>query len=265
MKDSNLRNAPEAANSAEAFRLLRALSVMEKHGESVTENLVPFDKAGSRLTEKDLSMLRESLKRIANRVGVCTAVAERMEATPEKDPDPPAAEASAPRVVTTLEDEMFPLDGFSDNVTGLPARPIAEKAIDSAMGVGRPRYAVVFVLDRIGHMSNRYSIEVGTQAIRQCTQFLNQKLPADSLLFRWRGAAVVSVFDCSGMASDVRLLMEQIAIEKQKFNFINNGRSAMVNLTVSFLTIPFADHPTAESVYQLIDRFVESHSARQPR
>jgi GGDEF domain-containing protein len=159
---------------------------------------------------------------------------------------------------------MFPQEGLTDATTGLPSRSLAEKTLESAVSVGRPRYAAVFALDRICHMASRYGPEVGTQALRHYALFLNQKLPSDSLLFRWRGAAYVCVFDNSGTAADAKLLMEQIAIQKVKFNFLTNHRSAMVNLTASFLTIPISDHATVESLTRQVDQFIEAHSARQP-
>ena len=261
MKDAP---APTGGHSFEAEHLLQAILSMEKQADGISAKLGPFDKQGATLPQKELSNLRGGLKRIAARVGVCTALAERINIQPEAPAEASVADGSGPKAIITPEDEMFPLEGFSDNLTGLPSRLIAEKAFQSALTVGRPRFAAVFCLDRICHTSNRYGADVGNQALRHCAQFLIQRLPPDSLLFRWRGSAFAILFDSSGTPSEAKLLMEQISIQKQKFNFMTNQRSAMVNLTVSFLTLPLAETATAESVSTAIDHFVESHSGRQP-
>lgn len=261
MKDSHAQDV-SGHEEVEAEHLLRALSAIEVQAESLEEKLGPFDKPGAMLPAHELSNLREGLKRIATRAGVWTALAERIAAAPESKPETPAEDGSVAKTVVTPEDQMFPLAGFSDGLTGLPSRLIAEKAIESAIEVGHPRFAAVFALDRIGHMSNRYGPEVGNQALRHCAQSLSQRLPPDALVFRWRGAAFVILFESSGAASDAKLL-EQISSHKLKFDFLTSHGSAMVNLTVSQMTIPFAAHSRA--VYQQIDQFIEGHSARQPR
>lgn len=260
----NDRHAPQGGQASDAGRLLKSIASLEASADTLCERLGSFAKPGAMLPQKDLLHLRESLKRITARVGVFTALAERIAAEPEKAIEPPAQDGSVQKPVATPEDELFPIQGYSDPLTGLPSRLIAEKAIQSAMDEGRPRYAAVWCLDRICHMSGRYGIDVGNQAIRHCARFLTERLPSDSFSFRWRGTSFVVLFDSSGTLSEAKLLMEQIAVQKQKFNFMTNHRSAMVNQTTSFLTIPLADNAAARDVYQKVDRFVETHSGRQP-
>ena len=246
------------AQPIEAEHLLQALLAAEKQINVLADELRPFDKLSATLPCSELSALVEGLKRISERVGVCTALADRIATDPEKEADP-ADVAAADENAHEVADKIF-----SDDLTGLPTRLIAEKAIESAIGVGRPRYAAVFALDRIQHMSSRYSVDVGNQAIRQCAQFLIQQLPSDSLLFRWHGAVFVSLFDNSGSTADAKLLVEKICVQKLKFTFMTNHRSAMVNLSVSGLTLLSADHSSSDSACQQIDHFVEAHQARQP-
>ena len=263
VREAGVKDAPTLPIEAE--ELLKALSGMETHGETVASMLQPFDKHAANLPAKDLVQLRRVLGRITSRMGACTALIDRISTTPEVEVGPGhETAAQEPTIVATPEDAMFPMDGFSDKVTGLPSRTIAEKAIESALNDGRPRFAAVFVLDRICHMSDRYGTNVGHQAIRHCALFLSQKLPPDSLLFRWRGAAYVALFDTSGAMSDAKHLMEQISIQKLKFNFMTNNRSAMVNLTASFLAISLAMQESANAVAAQVDQFIEGHSARQP-
>ncbi len=242
---------------AEAGRMLEALSALEKQVNLLADQLGPFDASSISLSSGELSDLKQGLTRIHERVEVCIALGDRIAIHPEKELDPAstAAEEDAPEVVEQV---------FSDDLTGLPTRLIAEKAIESAIGVGRPRYAAVFALDRIQHMSNRYSVDVGNQAIRQCAQFLILQLPSDALLFRWQGPVFVTLFDNPSSAAEAKHLAEKICVQKLKFNFVTNHRSAMVNLSVSVLTVLLADHSSNDSVCQQIDQFVEGHKSRQP-
>jgi GGDEF domain-containing protein len=262
LKLHDVRSGREA--TTEAKQLLQALSSMETGADLLAAKLSPFDVPTATLPAKDLSQLREGLKRIAVRVGTTAALAERIGTTPEKERDPPDASGSKPAKDVTPEEKMFPIDGLSDAITGLPARSIAEKALESALESGRPRYAAIIALDRICHMSSRYGVDVGYQAIRHYAQFLHEKLPSDSLLFRWHGPAFLAFFDISGTAADAKLLMEQIAVQRQKFDFMTNHRSAMAILTASFQTISLGEHSGSETVFAQVDQFVDGHSERQP-
>jgi Diguanylate cyclase, GGDEF domain len=220
MNDSNVPDAQANqihAHGIDAGQILEALSTMELQSELVEAQLRPFDRQDAHLRLKDLTQLRDGLKRIATRVGACASVADGIstasdaEVASEEAAGLKAAglkqkkETAIPTAVAnTPEDEMFPIEGFSDTLTGLPSRGIAEKAIESALNRKSPRYAGVFVLDRICHMSSRYGLHVGNQAIRHCALFLSQKLPPDSLLFRWRGAAYVTLFDTSGAMNEAK-------------------------------------------------------------
>jgi GGDEF domain-containing protein len=267
MTDMKVRDAGSVEGPGlDAEQLLAALSAIETEGESFGSKLGLFDQPEGNLAVKDLTHLREGLKRIASRIGVCTALIEKMLATPEPRGSAIESEGGAGMagIVATAEDAQFPMDGCSDAITGLPTRAIGEKAIASAMTEGRPRYAAVFALDRICHMAGRYGTEVGSQAIRNFALFLTQKLPSDSLLSRWRGAAYFTLFDNAGTIADAKLLMEQIAIQKVKFNFMTNHRTAMVNLTASFSTFALSGYEAPDALIKQVDHFIETHSARQP-
>jgi len=264
-------NEPEAhsddALEDGAEQLLRALSAMEKQGDSIGEKLGRFDKPETTLQSKELTQLRQALKRIAERVGACTVLAGRIVAAPDEGAEQTVPEEAAKRSTAKAavpEDELFPEQEFADASIGLPPRSAAEKAIESAMSSGRPRYAAVFALDRIHHMSTRYGASVGAQAVRHYAAYLNQKLPPESSLFRWRGAAYLALFDVAGTITDAKVQMDQIGKQKLQFDFVTNNRTAMVNLTASFLTLALAGHEAPASMITQVEQFIGGHRARQP-
>lgn len=258
------QEAPPAAQESSVSEVLEALSRLETQADSLAEKLSPFDHPKSGVPANELQQLRDGLKRLAARVGTTAELAERILAADNGEGWRPA------KSVVTEEDVMFPVEGFGDKITGLPARSIAEKAIDAALSARRTgatekeRYIAIFALDRVCQISGRYGLEAGHQALVHFAQFLNQKLPADSLLFRWRGAAFVAVFSMFGNHADATRLMEQIAIRRQKFNFVTNNRTAMVNVTMCSHTIGLAEQANPGAAMEQIDHFIEGHCAKQP-
>ena len=253
--------------SAPASELMTKLQDLESDANSITERLgaleLSTEQATQPLTNQELLLLHESLKRLSSRLGVSRALIERLIPQSEAVAETDKAEKRRTQIVTP-EDEIFPLQDSTDPSTGLPTRVIAEKALALALAHGRPRYASFFVVDRIRHMSNRYRGDVGNQAMRHYHNFLRDKLPAEALIFRWRGASFLTLFEISGSLADAKMQMEQIVILKQKFSFITNNRSAMVNLTASFLTLPLSEHQSTGTLEDVVDVFIEAHSSRQP-
>ena len=75
MKDSP---AAHAGDSVEADQLLKAIGALELETDALGKKLEPLDKPEAMLPHKSLSHLREGLKRIAARLGVCMALVDRI-------------------------------------------------------------------------------------------------------------------------------------------------------------------------------------------
>jgi GGDEF domain-containing protein len=162
------------------------------------------------------------------------------------------------------EDEIFPISGVLDHLTGLPGRPIAFKALQSALSVGRPRYSGICSIDRLRFMSNRYGVEAGQEAIRFYAAHLRQKMPPDTMLFRWTGASLLALYDLSGPIADARAVLDHVNSQKVKFNFESHQRSALLSLTASTLVVGLASNHDASTVASDFDSFVNTHSRKQP-
>ncbi|BDC52479.1 hypothetical protein F183_A47940 [Bryobacterales bacterium F-183] len=164
----------------------------------------------------------------------------------------------------TLEDDLFPAGRVSDALTGLPGRDLGIKAIQSARSMGRPRYGVVFVIDRLRYMVTRYGTDAGQMSIRQYAQFLGQKLPPDTMMFRWGGASLLALFDASGLLSDVRHLADHTGSQKVKLNYESQQRSVLLNLTASGWAVALTTPPNELEIVEELDNFVSQHSRKQP-
>lgn len=162
------------------------------------------------------------------------------------------------------EDETFPVSGVVDHLTGLPGRLIAYKAIESALSVGRPRYTGICSIDRLRFMTNRYGVEAGQEAIRYYAAHLRQKMPSDTMLFRWTGSSVLALYDLSGPIADARALLDHVSSQKVKFNFESHQRSALLSLTASTLVIGLSSVESAPTVASDFDAFVSAHCRKQP-
>lgn len=279
--------------------LLAALVQMERQMEMLERDVQRFAPGAQQsLTEDALTKFREGLNRLQSRLGGNVSAVQQFIAYQEPPPPPstdtPAGESgnaspdesspgsgSAPKnkaltadtqpadpsarlVSKTLEDEMYPVDGLSDEITNLPTRFIGEKAIDAAIATGRPRYLGVIILDRLFHITARFGNETGTEALRHCALFLSAKLPPGTLIIRWRAGAFLALFDISGTLAEARHVIEQIAIQKVKFNFLTNHRSAMLSLTFGFQIFPIADAVNFKILAWQVDDFFEAHCNRQP-
>ncbi|MBS1832625.1 MAG: diguanylate cyclase [Acidobacteria bacterium] len=164
----------------------------------------------------------------------------------------------------TSEDDLFPPGRVSDTLTGLPGRDLGIRAIQSARSMGRPRYGVVFAVDRLRYMVTRYGTDAGQMSLRQYSQFLAHKLPSDAMMFRWGGSSMLALFDTNGMLADVRHLADHTGSHKVKLNYESQQRSVLLNLTASAWAVSLTVPPTELEIVQELDNFVFQHSRKQP-
>ncbi len=162
------------------------------------------------------------------------------------------------------EDEMFTYGDVLDSLTGLPGRSMAARAMQSAVSVGRPRFAALFCIDRLRYMSGRFGFEAGQQAIKSYAMYLRQRMPSDTMLFRWGGGCFVGLFDLSSSIGDAKGIAEQVAIQKSKLNFDSQQRSALLNLTSSTAVAGLGNARTSEDAIEEFYAFTSMHSRKQP-
>ena len=254
--------APLLAMSATAHNGLEKLSI----------RLAELRKDGAKFTKKECEALLAHLQAAKNASNSCCELVQALCLAPievpallldevgdeERDSKSPASIRN-----NNAEDELFPADDVSDTLTGLPGRSLATRALQSAISIGRPRYACVFAIDRLRYLSSRYGAEAGQQAIRHYGQFLRQNMPSDTMLFRWGGSSFVGIFDHSGPLADARGVIEHVSSQKVKLNYETSLRSALLNLTSLACPLALATAGSHHEVILELDAFVGAHSIKQ--
>lgn len=249
--------APLLATSATAHNGLEKLSI----------RLAELQRDGVKLPGASCDSILEHLNASKAAALNCAELIAKMRREPIEIPAPieeKEEDSTAQTTSKTPEDEIFPVSGVLDHLTGLPGRVIAHKALESALSVGRPRYAGICSIDRLRFMSTRYGIEAGQEAIRCYAAHLRQKMPSDTMLFRWTGASVLALYDLSGPITDARGLLEQISSQKVKFNYESHQRSALLSLSSSTLVVGLATVEDVSTVVTDLDSFIAVHSRKQP-
>ena len=112
-------------------------------------------------------------------------------------------------------------------------------------------------------MSTRYGTEAGQQALRHYSQYLRQKMPSDTMLFRWGGGSLIGLFDLSGPIGDARALTEGVCAQKVKLNFESESRSALLNLTSASLVVGLTSSTSPDAAVADLCNFAEMHSKKQ--
>ena len=250
---------------------LFAISATARNGlEKLSIRLAELQKDGAKFSEKECEAFLNHLKAAKTASASCSdlVIAMRLEpievlAPLDEDEDDTAAN-SGPKRENNPEDDMFPAGDVSDSLSGLPGRSMATRAIQSAISVGRPRYACIFAIDRLRYISSRYSTDAGQHAIRHYGRYLRTTMPNHTMLFRWGGGCFLCLFDLSGPIGDARAIAEHTSFQKVKLNFESNRRSALLNLTSTGLAIALGTAGSHGAAVTEIDTFVDNHSLKQP-
>lgn len=264
---------------------LMAMSATAHNGlEKLSIRLAELRKDGAKLTEKECESLLAHLLGAKNASNSCSELVQALRLDPiqvpalldedgeEESDDSKLAEGAPPRKAKSPaavrknnpEDDLFPAGDISDTLTGLPGRALATRALQSAISIGRPRYASIFAVDRLRYLSCRYGTEAGQHAIRHYGEYLRQKMPSDTILFRWGGSSFLGIFDHSGSMADARGIIEHVSSQKVKLNYETSLRSALLNLTSLALPLALATAGSHHEATLELDAFVGAHSIRQP-
>lgn len=251
---------PLLAMSATAHNSLEKLSI----------RIAELDQDGAAIRDEDFAALLAHLDAAQASASGCADIVRRM-ARNATDPEPPVQDAgstsSEPASLdngATPEDDMFPVGDVHDYVTGLPGRPIAIKALESALAIGRPRYAGIYCIDRLRYLASRFGTTAGQQAIHCYAAHLRQKAPQQSMLFRWGGSSFLSLIDLSGSVSDARALFDHVCGQRVKFNFESEQRSALLNLSAECLVHSMHSAADIDELITSFDAFAGEHSRKQP-
>jgi GGDEF domain-containing protein len=144
-----------------------------------------------------------------------------------------------------------------DPATGLRARVAAVAAMGEAALSPQPRYAALFIVDRVPLINARLGYAAGDQMLKFYLEELHRRLPIADQLFRWSGPAFIALLHRSGQIDKVREQLGVTAPKKLERTIDLPNRSALVSISATWAVFPIA--LPIEEVIEQIDTFMSSH------
>ena len=148
--------------------------------------------------------------------------------------------------------------GFSsmDNVTGLPARRAAEKAISDALGFGGTHAVAVFVVKRLSAINAKYGRAVGDEAMLRVANHFAQHLSAATFLYRWSGPALVALIQAHISPEDIKRSWAKAAAAKHEMSMEAKQRSIFVLVETSMSFQLVSKTTSSDELFSHLDKFV---------
>lgn len=144
------------------------------------------------------------------------------------------------------------LAASDDPVTGLPARAMAEQAIEGMANDGRDFSIALFVIDRLVSINGRFGRLVGDQVLLNAALVLAEKLRG-AALYRWSGPSFLAVFDPAISAKAAEESARRAAALRLEKDFQIKQRSALVVTTCSLHFHRIAAKADADSIIGSLD------------
>ena len=141
-----------------------------------------------------------------------------------------------------------------DPATGLPSKPSALQAMQTAAESGMRLYVVAMVVKGVQSVNTRFGFEVGDRMLRTFKDNLERHLSRKDKLFRWEGPTIVALMDRAEPVGQVRTQVRRILDGRLEQNFTVDGRSVLIPIHADFLIFPLMP-PMAQAVRQ-IQKFV---------
>jgi GGDEF domain-containing protein len=155
--------------------------------------------------------------------------------------------------------ETPPAPAIEDPVTGLPGRQMAELAFQQAIESGARTHAVAFCINRMATINERFGFQHGDQILMFYSQHLAQQLSTGDQLFRWRGPCLVClVARMNDEAS--RTTIRRLSMTRFEHSIESHNRAVLVPVSASWMAIRLWEQVGVESVRDMLDTFLTSHS-----
>lgn len=214
-----------------------------------------------------------SLKKISQQVERASAIEDirllkirLAECVRELEQEAARSREESSRLITHLKSEVTRLAGLGsreprfDPVTGLASRPEAERAIEAACTQKRHVWAVVFAVERLPLVNNRFGYAAGDQLLNAFLARLRTFLQPGDSVFRWSGPAFVALLERESSEAALEREVRHFAAQRQEEFLEAPGRSGLVSVTVAWAIVPIFQHSAAAPVIAKIDQFVSLQS-----
>jgi GGDEF domain-containing protein len=154
--------------------------------------------------------------------------------------------------------------GGEDPVTGLPDERLAELALQRAIESGVRVHAIVFCVNRMATINERFGFHHGDQIISFYSQHLAQQMSTGDQLFRWHGPCLVGLIsrpDDETSGAWIR----RLAATHFDHSLESNGRVVLVPVSASWVAIRLWEQESVANVRATLDTFLSSNSRHSLR
>jgi GGDEF domain-containing protein len=150
-----------------------------------------------------------------------------------------------------------------DPVTCLENHAAAEKLIAERIAEGKPCATALFVVGKLVMVNRRFGRTVGDEVMFMVAQHIGKSLPPNSVLFRWRGPALVAVVDVQPNFEEVSRRLARIASTQLEKSIDADGRSALVPISILLSTQKTGAASVPLEVFKAMDQFVIAHTTEE--
>lgn len=150
----------------------------------------------------------------------------------------------------------------TDRVTGLPGRPAAESALQTACMEEGHCWVAVVVAHRLSAINARFGSAVGDRILRRICAQLRGGLSAEDLIFRWSGPAFISVLRRATSESQIRSELARITSGSIEEVVEIGNRSILLPVSSTWTLFPLSE--PARVISQKADQFVASYIPAAP-
>lgn len=165
-------------------------------------------------------------------------------------------------VTTSAAAKIAPVEtDQNDPVTGLPGAVQARAHLESISANFNEIYVVVFVLNRIQSINNRYGYGMGDRILATYGEYLTKQFSASDRLFRWRGPAIVAIPEREQGEQMIRREVMRIGAAKLDRDFEFESRTVLLPISASWTLLPAAGN-TVDALFQKVGEFVQSCLAK---
>lgn len=173
-----------------------------------------------------------------------------------------ATRASIQRELARSQDRI---GGFSvgprvDPVTGLRGMVEAQQALQAASAEPGNKFLLLFVVNRLQAVNARFGTVIGDQVLALAAEHFRGALPAEDILYRWHGPALVAVLSRTSDIGYVRDEIRLFAEKKLEKNFAIGSRSVLLPISTSWTVFPIV--PPVDALLRKVEVFTAAQLSR---
>ncbi|MEX2263541.1 MAG: GGDEF domain-containing protein [Bryobacteraceae bacterium] len=145
---------------------------------------------------------------------------------------------------------------MEDPVTGLPTKPLAERAFTEAFTEGRTVHIACFVLDRFAAVLERFGDEAGAELLLYYGMHLAQAMTGRDQLFHWVGPSFVAILNRPENLDEARRSVASYGSTRLAKLLRLPTRTVLLPVTGTWTVFPLPEPDSSETLVRKIDSYV---------